>query len=101
MSWKDNKIVLQRIHLVTDRADNLIIVSSLKIRPAYTAIKEGISAKHTIGAAHQAYTSRSMAGRMEDLKRERTERKAIPFLQQYIWFPVNKRRGTTKQLCSM
>jgi hypothetical protein len=43
---------------------DLIIISSLQVSPAYTAIKECISAKHTIGAAKQAHTSRSVAGRM-------------------------------------
>src|SRR2546421_10205392 len=98
MSWKDNKLVFQRIQLFTNRAENLIIVSPLEVRPAYAAIKERISTKHTIGTTNQAYTPRSMAGRMEDLKRECTESKAIPFLQQHIWLPCYKWRGPTIQL---
>ena len=49
MSGKDNQVVIECIQLFANRADDLIIISSLKVRTTDAAIEERIATEERIG----------------------------------------------------
>src|SRR6266566_8214232 len=65
MPGKDHQVIFKRIQLFTDRFLDLLVASTLKVRPSYTTIEEGITGEDTIGATYQADTAARMTWSMQ------------------------------------
>src|SRR6266849_2651564 len=90
MSREDNEIIVERIQLLTNRTDQLFIISPFKICAPDAAVEEGITAKHAVGMAHQAHTTGGMTRSMQHFECQCAKRDRIAFFQENIRFSLHK-----------
>lgn len=60
VSGEDDKVIFERIELLTNRSDNLLEISLREIGAPDTSLEEGISTEHTIWVTDKAHTPASM-----------------------------------------